>query len=99
MARSRWKLNFFSKSIWRKIYFLKKRRYFKKKKMFYDRSSTIPSCFSTYFMRIHKGTKSRKLLINMYNIGYKFGEFSYTRKPYHFPLKKSKKRKNNLLRR
>jgi ribosomal protein S19 len=31
-------------------------------------------------------------------IGKKFGEFSFTRKPYHFPSKKSKK-KNIAIRR
>lgn len=52
---------------------------------------------NTYF-RIHKGNNFRRLLINIYNVGYKFGEFSFTRKPFHFPLKKMNKRKNNFYR-
>lgn len=96
MARSRWKLSFFSKSIWRKIVLLKKKDILKKKKYLYDRSSTIPECFSGFFLRIHKGKRFRRLMIHMYNVGSKFGEFSFTRKPYHFPLKKSLKRKNQF---
>lgn len=94
MARSSWKLSFFSKSIWRRIIMLKKKKFFRKKKIFFDRSSVIPECFSFYYIQIHKGKKFRRLGINDFNIGYKFGEFSFTRKPYHFPLRKSLKRKN-----
>jgi len=100
MARSRWKLSYFSKNIWRKIVFYKNIGVLRKRwKIFFDRSSTIPRCFSSHKIRIHKGKYSRKLLIHMYNVGFKFGEFSFTRKPFHFPLKKMKKRKNSFTRR
>ena len=95
MARSRWKLSFFSNFLWRKIIFFKKKSIFKNKRsIFYNRSSNIPSCFINNNFRIHKGNNFRRLLINVYNVGYKFGEFSFTRKPFHFPLKKMNKRKN-----
>lgn len=45
-------------------------------------------------IRVHKGKKYRRLFVNDYNVNFKLGEFSFTRKPYHFPLKKSSKRKN-----
>lgn len=98
MARSRWKLIYFSKSIWRKIVALKKGKKVKKRITF-DRSSSIPDCFNFRGCRIHKGRKGRSLLINFLMIGKKFGEFSFTRKPYHFPSKKSKKKNCHLLRR
>lgn len=72
---------------------LKKKDFLRRTKLFYDRSSTIPECFTTYFIRVHKGKRFRRLGVNLFNVGFKFGEFSYTRKPYHFPLKKSLKRK------
>jgi ribosomal protein S19 len=97
MARSKWKLTYFSRSMWRKILLFKKKKLFKKKIIFYDRSSSIPSCFNYKIIRIHKGKKYRRLLINNYNTSLKLGEFSFTRKPYHFPLKKSNKRKNIFL--
>jgi ribosomal protein S19 len=96
MSRSQWKLSYFSKSIWRKIVLLKKKDFLRTKKIIFDRSSSIPECFSFYFLRIHKGKRFRRLFIHMYNVGFKFGEFSFTRKPFHFPLKKSLKRKNQF---
>lgn len=97
MARSRWKLNYFSRSVWRKIVGLKKNKKLRRRN-FYDRSSTIPDCFFYCLIRIHKGRKNRKLLIENNVIGKKFGEFSFTRKPFYFPPKKSKKKKNTFLR-
>ena len=95
MARSRWKLCFFSKSIWRKIVLLKKKDFLRRKKVVFDRSSVIPDCFSFFFLRIHKGKRYRREFVHRYYVGFKFGEFSFTRKPFHFPLKKSLKRKIN----
>lgn len=97
MARSRWKLKYFSKSIWRKIVSLKKNKRIRKRITF-ERSSSIPSCYKNRLCRIHKGRRGRSLLINFLMVGKKFGEFSYTRKPYHFPSKKNKK-KNYIIRR
>lgn len=98
MARSRWKLNYFSNSVWRKIIGLKKNKRLKRR-TFYDRSSVIPDCFFAFLIRIHKGRRNRKLIIDNKNIGKKFGEFSYTRKPFYYPpKKKSKKKKNTFFR-
>lgn len=97
MARSRWKLNYFSGSVWRKIVGLKKNKKLKKRN-FYDRSSVIPDCFFACLIRIHKGRRNRKLLIENNVIGKKFGEFSFTRKPFYYPAKRAKKKKNNLVR-
>lgn len=99
MARSRWKLSFFSNFLWRKIVFFKKKSNFKNKRfIFYNRSSNIPHCLMNNHFRIHKGNNFRRIIVNIYNIGYKFGEFSFTRKPFHFPLKKMNKRKNMFFR-
>lgn len=96
MARAKWKNKFFSFDLWRNIIRLKqnilKKLFFKKK--FY-RSSSIPKCFTNYHIRIYKGNNSKKLLITKNIIGFKFGEFSFTRKPFFFPkkiIKKNKKR-------
>lgn len=63
------------------------------RRVIYDRSSTIPSCFVGHLVSVHKGTKNRRLLIHKYNVGYKFGEFGFTRKPFFFPFRKKKGRK------
>ena len=84
----------FSNFLWRKIIIFKKKNVLKRKKfIFYNRSSNVPSCFVNNYFRIYKGNNFRRLYINIYNTGYKFGEFSFTRKPFHFPLKKMNKRK------
>lgn len=97
MARSRWKLKYFSSSIWRKIVALKKSKKLRRRITF-DRSSSIPKCFNQKLFRVHKGKRGRNLVVNFLMVGKKFGEFSFSRKPYHFPAKKSKK-KNSLIRR
>lgn len=92
LARSKWKNKFFSKSIWSSIfniYFLKFTKKFKK--ILYSRSSSIPKCFNNSKIYIHKGKSFNKIVINNNNVGYKFGEFSYTRKPFFFLKKEVKK--------
>jgi ribosomal protein S19 len=91
VARPVWKFSFFSKSIWRRIiYFYKNGKFKYKKNNFFERSSHIPLCFKNKYVKIHKGNSSRKFLVNKYVIGKKFGEFSFSRKPFHFPLRKKK---------
>lgn len=96
MARSNWKFSFFSKSLWRKIFktkFLKRTNYKNNFIKVYDRSSSIPSLFKLNTFRVHKGSSYRNLLITKLSVGMKFGEFAFTRKPFHFPLRKKKSRK------
>jgi len=96
MARSRWKLAYFSDSTWRKIFFIKNNFYLgirNKNHYIYERSSFIPSCFKFKTIKIHKGRLARRLHIVPDMFTHKFGEFSFTRKPYHFPLKKKRKKK------
>lgn len=94
MARSRWKFLYFSNSIWKKIIFFKKKKIIRKfYKNIYERSSYIPRCFKFLYMRVHKGSNFRKFWSMPYLEGYKFGELAFTRKPYHFPLKKKKAKK------
>jgi len=42
---------------------------------------------------VHKGNSSKKLTINRNVVGYKFGEFSFTKKPFYYPKKDPKKKK------
>lgn len=93
MARSRWKFLYFSNSVWKKIFLVKRRSFRRYYKTIYERSSNVPKCFKFLFIKIHKGNVFRKLWSAPYLEGFKFGEFSFTRKPYHFPLKKKKAKK------
>ena len=74
MGRSKWKGLFLEKSI---IQLNKKK---KRKLKTYSRSSCIPSFLINRFILIYDGKEFRKCYINREKIGYKFGEFSYSRK-------------------
>jgi len=66
------------------------------KRVVTDRSITVtPTLFNTV-VYIHKGNKYRRLRLNKFMVGYKLGEFSFTRKPFKYPIKKKKK---NFIRR
>jgi small subunit ribosomal protein S19 len=87
MSRSKWKGLFIEKSI---IQLNKKK---KRKLKTYSRSSCIPSFLINKFILIYDGKEFRKCYINREKIGFKFGEFSYSRKKNEVK-KKFKKNKN-----
>ncbi len=91
MARSSWKFTFISSHIYKNVFFSK----FKNIKLnkIFSRNSFIPNFFLRKNIFIHKGNIFNKVTINKYYLGYKFGEFSFTRKPFSFPLKNLKKNK------
>jgi ribosomal protein S19 len=59
----------------------------------FSRSTIIPKILFKKTVLIHKGNIFAKILFNKYHIGFKFGEFSVTRKPFNFPMKNVKKAK------
>lgn len=79
MSRAKWKGLFIEKSV---IDLNKKKAKNKNKKKLkiYSRSSCIPSFLINKFVLIYDGKEFRKCYINREKIGYKFGEFSYSRK-------------------
>jgi len=91
MARSVWKFKFFSKSIWKNM-FLTKFKTIKIIKLF-CRNSCIPKNFFKKQLYIYKGNIFNKVLFNRYQLFFKFGEFSFTRKPFSFPQKKKKSKR------
>lgn len=56
-----------------------------------SRSSVIPYFLKKKIIRIHKGKNWKALRINRWNVGYKFGEFSWTRKYVKYRSKTMKK--------
>ena len=65
----------------------------KSKKIVLNRASTIPLNFLGKIWFVHTGLKFNKILITKLIIGYKFGEFALTRKPFFFPFKDLQKTK------
>lgn len=81
-------------STWRKIFLIRDNEVFKpKKKFIHDRNSTIPTMFVGSKVLIFSGLKFHSRVINRWMVGYKFGEFSWTRKLALYKAKQLKKKK------
>ena len=90
MARVNWKLKYFNKAIYKKIFNIVTK---KKIKLFiFSKVSAIPHIFIKKRFAIYKGNLFRKITINKFIVGYKFGEFTFTKKPCIFVPKKKKKK-------
>ena len=61
-----------------------------------ERTMMVSPTLVNTVVYIHKGNKYRRIRLNKFMIGYKLGEFSFTRKPFKYPIKKKKK---NFIRR
>lgn len=90
---------FFSNDIWRKIFKIKINKIFgssninlTEDQIIYSRKSNIPLCLRGLTINIHKGSVTRKIVLNKHYINSKFGEYAYTRKLYYYPLKKKNRR-------
>lgn len=78
----RFRLNLILKKNWRP---LKKNL----KKKFWDRDSTITSNLKKFKkIKVRTGHGWKKLKINRWNVGFKFGEFTWNRKPWKKRLKR-----------
>lgn len=87
MSRSKWKRQFVSNHI---IKLTKKKNTLKRPVKIYSRNSVIPASFIGKSILIHFGKDFKKVLINKKHVGFKFGEFAFTRK---FSTKEKKKKK------
>lgn len=88
------KLLFYSYSIWKKAFALKKRSVFKSAEKFvYSRSSVIPRFFPNNFVFIYSGRKWVKIHLNKWKVGFKFGEFVNTRISAIYKSKQLRKKK------
>ncbi len=92
MAQLKKNFFFFSNSFWRLL--LNKKNLLKKnKKLLFSKTSVIPFSFKDKEFLIYKGNIAKTLAVNKFMVGYKLGEFIFTRKPFYFPLKETKKKK------
>jgi len=61
--------------------------------MIFCRSTVVTTIFKNRVAYIYKGDEIVRTFFTKYNIGFKVGEFTVTRKPFSFPIKKNKKNK------
>lgn len=76
MSRSKWKPLFLKKNL------------IKKKETIWYRQSVIPFFLVDSLVKIHNGKDFKQVKITKEKIGFKFGEFSQTRKNYMYKGKK-----------
>lgn len=89
-----YKLNYTAPGTWRKIFLIHDNDVFRPKdKVIYDRSSTIPAMFVGSKVKIYSGMRFHTRVVNRWMVGYKFGEFSWTRKLALYKAKQLKKKK------
>lgn len=81
MSRSSWKLNYLPNSFIRTSFN-------SKSKQIWNRNAVIPSFLNGQLIKIHNGKEFKIIKITEEKIGYKFGEFVSTRKPYMYKGKK-----------
>lgn len=62
-----------------------------KNKIIFKKSDKILNVFNGHNFLVYKGCFYRNISINKFLINYRFGEFSYTRKPFRYMLKSKKK--------
>lgn len=92
MGLLNWKLNYSSKNLFKKILILKINNELKgRNKIIFKKSDRITSNFNNKQLLVYKGCFYRNLIVNKFILGYRFGEFSYTRKPFRYMLKSKKK--------
>jgi len=75
MSRSKWKGAFLHNSL-----FKMNQQTSNKKLKIWSRSSVIPSSFIGKNVLIHTGKDFKTLFISREKVGFKFGEFAFTRK-------------------
>lgn len=96
MSRSIWKGNFVSKSLLKNTFRKKVQNDIDDKETFkiWNRNSSIPYFLINKTVLVHTGKEFKKVFVNRKKIGFKFGEFAYTRnfkKPIDKKLKTKKK--------
>ncbi len=88
-----YKLSYIAPSTWRQIFLIKNNELYRaKEKFIYDRSSTIPPLFNGVQVKIYSGKHFNTKNINLWMVGYKFGEFTWNRKLALYKAKQLKKK-------
>ena len=65
-------------------------------KLVIDRRSIIPKTFTKFKVKIYSGKSYHKREVNRWMIGFKFGEFSWTRKMALYKAKQLRKKNKKL---
>ena len=89
MSRSHYKFVYLSKYFWKVNLNSNNIKYksLLKKYYIFSKDTNILHFFKGRYVYIHKGSMFKRIYINRYMVGYKYGNFVLTKKPFYFPLK------------
>lgn len=87
MSKSNWKVGNFNLKLYKKLYFYNSN--FK----IWSRSTVVPQILIGRRVLIHNGNSFKKIMLFREKVGFKFGNFSSTRKQGSKYLKKKSKKK------
>ena len=91
MELKRWKLCYCSDGLYKKLLIVNLRGILRgRQKIIFLKADKIPKKLVNQWVLIYKGRVFRKLFISKFIVGYRFGEFVLTRKPFKFFLKTKK---------
>jgi len=91
MGNLKWKINYFSYDLYKKILILNTKGSLSgKNKILFSKSNRIVNRLVNKKISIYKGFFFRNLFVSKFIIGCKFGEFALTRKPFKYVLKSKK---------
>lgn len=95
-SKKSFKGRFLSQSVWRDLFLIADNPIYKsKEKLIISKNSVVPTTYTGLSIRIYRGNKFFKRNVNRWMIGYKFGEFIWTRRLALYKAKQSKKKKSN----
>lgn len=91
-SKNKRKLSYFSPNLIRSLYLNKSSPIYKvSEKKFYSRGSKISLSQVGQKVYVYNGLRFKYLSINKWMVGFKFGEFTWNRKPAIFKVKRKKK--------
>ena len=95
---STFKVNYAHAATWRKVFLLTDNQVFHAKtKRIYDRHSVISTAFVGSKVHIYSGCRFHIRYVNRWMVGFKFGEFSWTRKLALYKAKQLRKKKKKIM--
>lgn len=75
---------------YKKLFFLKNAKYSKPITRLFCRKSIVTKLLVKKQITLYKGNVFSKIYFSKHSLGYKIGEFAFTRKPFSFPKKKKR---------
>jgi small subunit ribosomal protein S19 len=91
MSRSNWKGSFIHANLFRKTFiYINNKQLASRDEKIWARNSVIPSFLVEKFVNIYNGNTFKKFFISIEKVGFKFGDFSFSR---NYVFKKFVKKK------